>query len=50
MIAKSNKSEGLHLPVLQGVLPIKAAQIPAEIIAADLGKSPPLLGGGVLPR
>ncbi len=33
MMAKSNKSEGFRLPVLQGVLPIKAAQIPAEIIA-----------------
>jgi len=33
MIAKSNKSEGIRLPILQGVLPIKAAQIPAEIIA-----------------
>ncbi len=33
MIAKSNKSKGFRLPILQGVLPIKAAQIPSEIIA-----------------
>ena len=33
MIAKSNKSKGFRLSILQGVLPIKAAQIPAEIIA-----------------
>ena len=33
MIAKNNKSEGFRLPILQGVLPIKGAQVPAEIIA-----------------
>jgi len=33
MIAKNNKSEGFRLPILQGVLPIKGAQVPAEIVA-----------------
>jgi high affinity sulfate transporter 1 len=29
----NNKSEGFRLPILQGVLPIRGAQVPAEIIA-----------------
>ena len=33
MFAAENKSESFRLPVMQGVLPLKAAQIPAEIIA-----------------
>ena len=33
MKATNNKSEGFRLPILQGVLPIKGAQVPAEIIA-----------------
>jgi len=31
--AANNKSEGFRLPILQGVLPIKGAQVPAELIA-----------------
>jgi SulP family sulfate permease len=33
MKTANNKSEGFRLPILQGVLPIKGAQVPAEIIA-----------------
>ena len=33
MAEANNKSEGFRLPILQGVLPIKGAQIPAELIA-----------------
>jgi len=33
MKTANNKPEGFRLPILQGVLPIKGAQIPAEIIA-----------------
>jgi high affinity sulfate transporter 1 len=33
MKAANNKPEGFRLPILQGVLPIKGARIPAEIIA-----------------
>ncbi len=33
MLAKNNKTEGSRLPILQGVLPITGAQVPAEIIA-----------------
>ena len=33
MFAANNKSDSLRLPILQGMLPLKAAQIPAEIIA-----------------
>ena len=33
MHTEDNKSEGLRLPILQGVLPVKAEQIPAEVIA-----------------
>jgi MFS superfamily sulfate permease-like transporter len=33
MNATNNPSGGLRLPVLQGVLPIKASQIPLELIA-----------------
>jgi len=33
MATENNKSNGFHLPILQGVLPIKGAQIPAEVIA-----------------
>ncbi len=33
MAAANKKSESFRLPILQGVLPIKGAQIPAEIIA-----------------
>jgi high affinity sulfate transporter 1 len=33
MATTNNKSEGFHLPILQGLLPIKGAQIPAEVIA-----------------
>ncbi len=33
MTTKSDKLKSLRLPILQGVLPIKGAQIPAEIIA-----------------
>jgi high affinity sulfate transporter 1 len=33
MTAANNKSEGFRLPILQGVLPIKASQIPTELIA-----------------
>jgi len=33
MSTANNKSEGFHLPILQGVLPIKGAQVPAELIA-----------------
>jgi high affinity sulfate transporter 1 len=33
MKVTNNKSEGFRLPILQGVLPIKGAQVPAEIIA-----------------
>jgi len=32
-MAANNKSDSLRLPILQGMLPLKAAQIPAEIIA-----------------
>ena len=34
MKAKNNKSEGFRLPILQGVLPIKGTQVPAEILAS----------------
>jgi len=33
MATSNSKSEGFHLPILQGLLPIKGAQIPAELIA-----------------
>ncbi len=33
MTTANNKSEGFRLPILQGVLPIKASQIPTELIA-----------------
>jgi high affinity sulfate transporter 1 len=33
MNTEDHKSEGLRLPILQGVLPVKAKQIPAEVIA-----------------
>lgn len=33
MIAKNNKSGGFRLSILQGLLPIKGAQVPAEIVA-----------------
>ena len=33
MVTTANKSDGFRLPILQGVLPIKTAQIPSEIIA-----------------
>ena len=33
MASENNKSTGFRLPILQGVLPIKGAQIPAELIA-----------------
>jgi len=33
MATENNKSNGFHLPILQGVLPIKGAQIPAEVVA-----------------
>ena len=33
MTTESTKSGGWRFPVLQGVLPIKASQIPAEVIA-----------------
>jgi len=33
MTAANHKSEGFRLPILQGVLPIKGSQIPAELIA-----------------
>jgi sulfate permease, SulP family len=33
MSAKEAKAEGFRLPILQGVLPIQPAQLPAEIIA-----------------
>ena len=33
MSAENNNSKGLRLPILQGVLPIRGAQVPAEIIA-----------------
>ena len=33
MSTANNKSEGFHLPILQGVLPINGAQVPAELIA-----------------
>jgi SulP family sulfate permease len=33
MSKADNKSKGFHLPILQGVLPIKAEQISAELIA-----------------
>ncbi len=33
MTTESNKSGGWRFPILQGVLPIKASQIPAEVIA-----------------
>ncbi|MGB5406497.1 MAG: SulP family inorganic anion transporter [Thiogranum sp.] len=33
MATTNNKSEGFRLPILQGLLPIKGAQIPAELIA-----------------
>ena len=33
MKTANSKSEGFRLPILQGVLPIKGAQVPAEIIA-----------------
>ena len=33
MATTNSKSEGFHLPILQGLLPIKGAQIPAELIA-----------------
>ena len=33
MTTANNKSGGFRLPILQGVLPIKSAQIPTELIA-----------------
>ena len=33
MAAADNKSGEFHFPILQGVLPIKGSQIPAEVIA-----------------
>jgi hypothetical protein len=33
MSATNSKSESLRWPIMQGVLPLKAAQIPAEIVA-----------------
>ena len=33
MSAENTKSRGFRLPVLEGVLPIKASQVPAELIA-----------------
>ena len=33
MATTNNKSEGFRLPILQGLLPIKGAQVPAELIA-----------------
>ena len=33
MTTANNRSEGIRLPILQGVLPIKGAQVPAELIA-----------------
>jgi MFS superfamily sulfate permease-like transporter len=33
MTTANNKSEGFRLPILQGVLPIKASQVPTELIA-----------------
>jgi len=33
MSGSDNNREGFHLPIMQGVLPIKGAQIPAEVIA-----------------
>src|SRR5262249_12128194 len=33
MNTEDNNSRGLRLPILQGVLPVKAEQIPAEVIA-----------------
>ena len=33
MTTESTRSGGWRFPVLQGVLPIKASQIPAEVIA-----------------
>ena len=33
MANANNKSEGFRLPIMQGLLPIKGSQIPAEIIA-----------------
>jgi sulfate permease, SulP family len=33
MASENSKSTGFRLPILQGVLPIKGAQIPAELIA-----------------
>ena len=33
MASENNKSTGFRLPILQGLLPIKAGQIPAELIA-----------------
>ena len=33
MSSSNNKSEGFRLPIMQGLLPIKGAQIPLEIVA-----------------
>ena len=33
MNAVNNNAGGFRLPILQGVLPVKAAQIPMELIA-----------------
>jgi len=33
MTAAKSKSEGLRFPILQGVLPIQASQVPSELIA-----------------
>ena len=33
MNTEDNQSWGLRVPILQGVLPVKATQIPAEVIA-----------------
>jgi len=33
MASSNNKSEGFRLPIMQGLLPIKGAQVPLEIVA-----------------
>ena len=33
MTSSTNKSEGFHLPIMQGLRPIKGSQVPLEIVA-----------------
>jgi MFS superfamily sulfate permease-like transporter len=40
----ANKARSIRFPILQGVLPIKGSQVPAEIWALDFKAHLPVLG------